>query len=84
MTYTSKYEIGETVWLLHDSELIQRQIQGVDIHHGINQMGDAKAFVVSYYFKEGLSSSRPLRAHESLVAKNRNVILKRLLLDSEE
>lgn len=85
MTYTSKYEVGETVWALIDSRLEQRKIGLIDIHHATNQIGEVKEPEVNYHFMlDGGTRISSFRIPEARVAKNRNVILKRLLLDSEE
>ena len=79
MTYTSKYEVGETVWLLIDSRLEQRKIAAISIHQ------QAATQTINYYFNaEGETRVRSFCVPEARVAKSRTVILKRLLLDSEE
>ena len=77
MTYTSKYEVGETVWVLIDSRLEKRKIEAVSIHQQVTTQ------TINYYF-EVKGRDRHFSVTEERVASNRNVILKRLLLDSEE
>ena len=79
MTYTSKYEVGETVWVLIDARLEHRKIEAVSIHQQVTTQ------TINYYFEvKGETRVRHVCFPESRVAKNRNVILKKLLLDSEE
>lgn len=79
MTYTSKYEVGETVWALIDSRLEQREIEAISIHQ------QATTQTINYYFKVECSTrERHICVPEARLSKSRTVILKRLLLDSEE